>query len=442
MSARPGRSQPDRAAGLADVSGGAPAADAGLPGAAPVRRRLGQGEFIALMATLFSTIAFSIDAMLPALPQIAGELTPDAPNRAQLIVTSFVLGMGLGTLVTGPLSDAFGRKPVILGGAVLYVSGAALAWAAQSLELVLAARVVQGLGAAGPRVVALAMIRDLYAGRTMARIMSFVMLIFTLIPAFAPTLGAGIIWLAGWRGIFAAFIVFSAIGAAWLALRQAETLAPERRRPFRATALAAGVREILGHHVVVLSIATQALCFGCLFATLSSTQQIFDITFGRGESFHLWFGAIAIVAGTSSVLNAALVERLGMRVMILSVLVVQILASTVANALAWSGILGPDGMFLLYVLWTIGVFFQAGLTLGNLNALAMEPMGHLAGLTASVAGSIATVLAVGLAVPIGLAFDGTPRPLMAGTLVLVLLATGLMLILRRMDRHGSLLPSR
>ncbi len=397
------------------------------------RDRLSQPEFVALMAMLFSTIAFSIDAMLPALPEIASELSPDAPNRAQLIITSFVLGMGVGTLLTGPLSDTVGRKPVILGGAALYCTGSMLAWAAQSLELLLAARVIQGLGAAGPRVVALAIIRDLYAGRGMARLMSFMMVIFTLVPALAPTLGAGIIWLTGWRGIFASFLIFSVIGATWLALRQAETLPPERRRPFRPRALAEGVREILTTRVVALTIAAQALCLGILFATLSSVQQVFDVTYGRGDSFHLWFGGIAVIAGSSSLINASIVERLGMRVIVTAMLGGQIAFSSLVGLLFWTGAVPGNAGFALYLIWTTGVFFQAGLTLGNLNALAMEPMGHLAGLTASVAGSIATVMAVAFAAPIGLAFDGTPRPLILGTLVLAIGAFGLMQILRRAE---------
>ena len=158
------------------------------------RAALGQTEFIVLMAMLVATVAFSIDAMLPALPEIGQTLSPDAPNQAQLILTSFILGMGLGTFFTGPLSDTFGRKPVMVGGAVVYIAGAGAAYFAQSLEIMLAARLVQGLGAAGPRVVALALVRDLYGGRDMARIMSFVMLIFAVVPALAPTLGTTSFW--------------------------------------------------------------------------------------------------------------------------------------------------------------------------------------------------------------------------------------------------------
>ncbi|NVK58951.1 MAG: MFS transporter, partial [Rhodobacteraceae bacterium] len=164
----------------------------------------GRPEFIAMLAMLFATIAFSIDAMLPALPEIGAELTPDDVNRAQLVVTSFVLGMGIGTFFTGPLSDTFGRKPVVLAGATLYVVMSLVAAQEDSLELLLVARLFQGLGAAGPRVVALAIVRDLHSGREMARIMSFVMMIFTIFPALAPSMGAVIIDLSSWRGIFIA----------------------------------------------------------------------------------------------------------------------------------------------------------------------------------------------------------------------------------------------
>jgi DHA1 family bicyclomycin/chloramphenicol resistance-like MFS transporter len=375
---------------------------------------LGQTEFIALIAMLFATIAFSIDAMLPAFPEIAAELTPAEPNRAQLILTSFVLGMGIGTLIAGPISDALGRRRVILGGAALYIAGAALAAAAPTLETVLAARVIQGLGAAGPRVVSLALVRDLYAGRQMARIVSFAMMVFTLVPAVAPLIGSAIIAGFGWRGIFGAFVVFSLVSGAWLWLRQPETHPPAARRPLRAGPLLAAGREVLSHRLILTAIAVQTLGFGALFGTLSSTQQIFDGTFGRGASFPWWFAAIAVISGTGSLLNAAIVVRLGMRRVIAATLWGQTALAAAFGAVTLLGVWPEAAFFPAYILWTISVFFMAGLTFGNLNALAMEPVGHIAGMVASIMGSVSTVAAVFVAAPIGLAFDGTPAPLALG----------------------------
>ncbi len=388
------------------------AADAAAAG----QSRLGQVEFVALVAMLFATIAFSIDAMLPAFPEIAAELTPADPNRAQLILTSFVLGMGLGTALAGPISDAFGRKPVILFGALLYILGSALAAGAQSLELVLAARVVQGLGAAGPRVVSLAMVRDLYSGREMARIMSFAMMVFTLVPAVAPMLGAGIIALVGWRGIFGAFVLFAIVSGLWLALRQPETLPPAARRPLSAGPLAAAARDVLGRRSILTAIAVQTLGFGALFATLSSTQPVFDTTFGRADGFPFWFAGIALVSALGSLLNARIVMRLGMRRVVTGTLAVQVAVSGAMAVATWAAAWPEALAFPAYLLWTTGVFFMAGLTFGNLNALAMEPVGHVAGMAASLIGSVATVASVFIAAPIGLMFDGTPLPLVLGVL--------------------------
>lgn len=395
--------------------------------------RLSQPEFIALMAMLFATIAFSIDAMLPALPEIAAELTPEDVNRAQLIVTSFVFGMGFGTLLAGPLSDSFGRKPVIVAGAALYCAAAALAWVAQSLELALLARLVQGIGAAGPRVVAIAMVRDLYVGRQMARIMSLVFLIFALVPAIAPSLGALIIHLAGWRAIFAAFIGFAVLSVGWLMIRQAETLPIAARRPLSLREVARNVVEVLSNRIVRLSILAQTMSFGTLFATLSSTQPVFDVTFDQAGQFHLWFAAIAVLAASASAINARLVVRLGMRRMVRGVLTGQIGISTGFLLMSWIG--WPEALHLwAYFFWVTSVFFMAGMTLGNLNAIAMEPMGHIAGTAASVVGSVSTMGSVLLAVPIGLMFDGTPIPGVAGVLVLCI---GALLVMRILGNRGE-----
>lgn len=389
-------------------------------------KALRQGEFVAMMAMLVAILAFSIDAMLPALPRIAAELAPQDVNRAQLIITSFVLGMGLGSFVTGPLSDAFGRKPVIIGGVLLYSLGAALAWAAGSLEMLLMARVLQGLGAAAPRIVSTAMVRDLYSGREMARIISFVMLIFILVPAAAPAVGTLIIAGFGWRGLFACFVLFAVGVAVWLGLRQPETLPAAARRPLQVVPLWQSLREVLANRTVVLATLVLTLTYGALFATLSSTQQIFSETFGRAASFPYWFAVIALLAGTASLVNAHLVVRLGMRFLITFSLGAQVLVSLAMAVMTGFG-LWPEGWYFpAYLVWTTGVFFMAGLTFGNLNALALEPLGHIAGMAASLTTAIATVLAVLIAAPLGLAFDGTPLPLAIGVGILAAASWGVM----------------
>ncbi|MCL6282020.1 multidrug effflux MFS transporter [Ruegeria sp. 2012CJ41-6] len=395
--------------------------------------RISTAEFIALIAVMFATIAFSIDAMLPALPEIARELSPDEENRAQLILTSFVAGMGIGTFFTGPLSDAFGRKPVIVVGVALYIFAAILAWASTSLETILAARVLQGIGAAAPRIVAVAVVRDLYSGRQMARIMSIAMMIFTLFPAVAPALGAGIIAFSGWRGVFVAFVVFACIMVTWMGLRLDEPLPRENRRPFRASLLWSAVQEMFRNPTVRLSIAVQTLCLGILFTMLTMVQPVYDVIFDREETFPFWFGAVALVSGTASLLNAAVVVRLGMRRLVTWALGAQIVLSggvLFLNSMALSDMTS----FALFVVWQASVFAMVGITLGNLNAIAMEPMGHIAGMAASVIGAISTVLAALIAAPIGLFFDGTLLPLTAGIFIMSVLAFLLMLQMARVEQ--------
>ncbi len=396
-----------------------------------------KAEFIALIAMMFATIAFSIDAMLPALPEIGQALSPGDINRAQLVLTAFVLGMGMGTFFTGPLSDAFGRKRVIAGGAILYIAAALVAWRAQSLELLLASRVVMGLGAAGPRVVGLAIVRDLFSGREMARIMSIAMMIFTLVPAIAPMLGAGIIAVSSWRAIFLAFTLFALVIIAWMGLRLPETLPRQSRRPFRMPLLMGAVREMFAHPSVRLSIMVQTLCLGMLFTMLTMVQQVYDVIFDRGASFPFWFGFVALMSGSASLLNAAIVVRVGMRRIVTWSLGAQILFSAAMLVLSTQA-LPQTLMFGLFVAWQTSVFFLAGTTLGNLNAMAMEPMGHIAGMAASVTGAVSTVLAVAIAAPVGLLFDGTLLPLGTGLLTMTCLAFTLML---RMAHIEARLPA-
>ncbi|MEQ5795254.1 MULTISPECIES: multidrug effflux MFS transporter [Paracoccus] len=399
--------------------------DVSHPGLAQ-QQRLPLPEFIAMLAFLFATIAFSIDAMLPALPDIAADLTPDNVNRAQLILTTFVAGMGLGTLFAGPLSDALGRKRTITIGFGIYIAATIAAIYADSLELLLVARFVQGLGAAGPRIVGLALVRDLYEGREMARISSFVMMIFIMIPAVAPTLGAGIIAISDWHGVFLAFIAFAVIGALWLNIRQAETLPPAARRPLRIGTLYAAAREVLSDRQVMLATLILTLGFGQMFGLLSSAQQLFGETYGKGENFHLWFAAMALLSGSGTVLNATFVMRFGMRRIAKWAYVMQTIVSGLALTLILSGVL-PQGLeFPVFFFWAVSVFFMAGVTFGNLNALALQRMGHIAGMAASIVAAISTLAAVLIAAPVGLLYNGTAIPAITATLICSGLAWALM----------------
>ncbi len=399
---------------------------------APIHR-ISTTEFIALIGMMFATIAFSIDAMLPALPDIAAELSPDRPTLAQLILTSFVFGMGIGTLFTGPLSDRFGRKAVILWGAVLYMFGALLAYAAPTLEMMLAARVIQGLGAAGPRVVAMALVRDLYSGREMARIISFAMLVFTIAPAVAPLIGAAIIAGFGWHSIFLAFVLFSMISVGWLMIRQPETLPPPLRRSLAFAPLWLATKEALGQRQMQLSILVQTLIFGALFGTISSVQQVFDLTYDMADSFPFWFAAIALCSAPAAPLNGWLVIRLGMRPLIRRALFAQVAMSAIVLVVLASGGMGTSEVWA-YFAWSVTVFAMLGFTIGNLNALALEPLGHIAGLAASLMGALATVGGAALGAVIGQLYNGTAVPLAIGVGIVCLVGG---LVMMKMPREGA-----
>ncbi len=395
--------------------------------AAEAPRRMRFGEFIALLALLFATVAFSIDAMLPVLGVIGGELAPLDPGRAQLVITVFVLGLGLGTFLSGPLSDRFGRKPVILTGIAIYMLAATVAAISESLEVLLAARFVQGLGSAAPRVVSQALVRDLYAGRQMARVMSFAMAVFVLVPAVAPLIGAQIAAGFGWRAIFWSFLVFGLVSGTWLALRQPETLAAERRRPLRGADLWAALREVLGNGRVRLFLAALSLSFAPMFAWLASVALIFDDTFGRGPAFPYWFALIAVLSAPASLLNAQLVVRLGMQRLVGWALSAQIASAFAILVLLQVGVVS----FAVFVIFMWLQFFSIGLIFGNLNALALEPLGHVAGMAASVMGGVSTMAAAVIATPIARAFDGTAGPLAAGAFLCSGLALGCMALAAR-----------
>ncbi len=385
-------------------------------------------EFIVLIAILFAMIAFGTDAMLPALPEIAVDLNLSEVNRAQLVITSFVLGTGIGQLFSGPISDTLGRKVVISAGLGLYIAGCLMAIWVRSLELMLLARFIQGIGVSAPRTVTIAMVRDLYAGRMMARVMSFAMAVFVLVPAVAPLIGQTLFLAFGWRSIFVAFILFALLALLWLNLRQPETLAPKDRRALKWTAYRAAIVEVMSSRVVLIYVLVMSLGYGALFGYLSSAQQVFVDVFGAGHRFPLYFALIALISGVSGFINGALVLRLGMRALAKFALGATLIVNLGMLALLLFSDLSTAGLFPIFLIWSIQSFIVPGLTFGNLNALAMEPMGHIAGMAAAVIGAVSTLFGVLIAVPIGLAFDGSVLPLVSGFTICTGLGFALMFL--------------
>ena len=362
-------------------------------------------EFVPLVALLMSLVALAIDAMLPALPAIGRDLGASHPNDAQFVVTALFLGLGFGQILYGPLSDHTGRKPAIYAGLTVFMAGCLVSIFAPTFEVMLAGRVLQGIGVAGPRIVIMALIRDLYAGPRMARLMSFTLAVFILVPAVAPALGQVILWLSGWRTIFVTFFATAAVAFAWLALRQPETLPAARRRPFSLRAIGGAVREVLGIRAAVGYTLATGFAFSPFVAYLSSAQQIFQEAYHTGALFPLYFGVLALAIGGASIVNGRLVMKYGMR----RLSNVAAGCITLVSLVAWVGAFAFDGLppLWLFMTWLMAVFLCIGVIFGNLNALAMEPLGHIAGVGAAVVASLSTMISVPLGAFIGQSFDGT-----------------------------------
>ncbi|MGE0054086.1 MAG: multidrug effflux MFS transporter [Hyphomicrobium sp.] len=366
-------------------------------------------EFVALTAALMALTALSIDIMLPALPQIGSALGVTAENDRQQVIILYMVGFSVGQLIYGPLSDRLGRKPVLLGGLALFIVGSCLALLSQSFSMLLTARLLQGLGAASPRVVAIAVVRDIYSGRHMARVMSLAMMIFILIPVLAPSIGQGLMHLGDWRLTFDALLFMGAAVAIWAGFRLPETARQITQHTAAPTLLASFKTAVLDRQTMSYGIAS-GLMFGCLLAYVASSQQVFTEVFDVGDHFPILFGAVASVMAIASFVNANLVERLGMR-RVSHTALAAFISFSLALAMASNAGLASLGVLCVLV---ASAFFCFGLIAPNFNALAMEQQGNNAGMASSVIGSLSTAIGASAGSIIGGAFDGSVLPLALG----------------------------
>ena len=377
----------------------------------PVRPK-GPGfpEFVCLIAMMMALNALAIDAMLPALPAIGAALDVATENSRQWVITAYLLGFGVAQIIYGPLADRYGRKPILMIGLTLYVLFSVLAAFAPTFETLILARIGSGVGAAAMRVLAVSIVRDRYSGRTMARVMSLSFLVFLGVPILAPTLGQLILTVAPWPWIFGVLALAGAAFMVWAALRLPETLAVDDRRPIHFGRIAAAFGEALtDRHSLGYTLAMTAMT-GSLFGFINSSQQIFFDVFAEPRLFTVFFGLMAGGVAVASLLNAKLVERLGSRLISHTALLGFIVMGVIHSAVILTG---------HETIWTFAVLqgltmFCFGLIAGNFGAMAMEPMGHIAGTASSAQGFISTTVGSTLGFLIGQQFNGSVAPLALG----------------------------
>lgn len=381
-------------------------------------RDISRPEFIALVAALMSLNALAIDVMLPALPYMGEALGVSHENDRQYVLTAYMLGFGCAQLAFGPLSDRFGRRAPLLVGLVIYVIAAFAAAFSHSFALLLLMRFIQGIGAAGTRVIAQSMVRDKFGGRAMAEIMSMVFMVFMAVPIIAPGIGQVILLTGPWEYIFYFMAFLALVVTAWSMARMPETLKPENRRALAPRVVIEGFRLVFTNRMAFSYGLAGMFVFGALFGFINTAQQIYVDIYGLGALFPVAFAAMAGLMAVSSYLNARMVRRLGMRRLSHTALLV---FTTISGGWFLITLAGQPPLWLFFTLLAV-IMFMFGWAASNMNALSMEPLGAVAGTASSVFGFIQTVGGAILGTVTGQFFDGTLTPVAAGYFILGLAA--------------------
>ena len=385
-------------------------------------------EFIALMASLMSIVALAIDTLLPAIPDIGATIKSYDAAEHQLFVTMIFLGLGFGQLFFGPLSDQYGRKPIVYAGFVAIGIASVICLLAPNLEVMVIGRILQGIGLSSHRTIAIAIIRDSYKGDYMARVMSFVTAFFILVPVVAPAIGKVILDNFNWQAIFYVHLFLGLILWIWFWKRQVETLKPEYKIKFSVKSFAHGAKEMLQYPETVAFTFVSGLITGAFLVYLSSALHIFEDQYGMREAFPYLFAALALSIGTSTFTNGTMVLRFGMRNLSLAATAAFSCIALTYGALFWGA---PNPNVTILVVFLFFQFFCLGFMWGNFRSIAMEPIGHMAGIGAAINGFVSTMISVPIASWIGWFLEDTALPLFVGLFICGFLSVALILLTRR-----------
>lgn len=385
-------------------------------------------EFVVLMASLMSIVALSIDALLPALPEIGTHLKVQDTTDNQLLITMIFFGLGFGQLIFGPLSDSFGRKPIVFTGFLIFIMASVICLTTKDFKIMIFGRILQGIGLSSPRSLSLAMIRDTYSGDYMAKIVSVVVMFFILVPVIAPALGLFLMYLFNWEAIFYFNLIFGVLVIVWFWKRQPETLPKDKRINFNAYLFINGVKEFFKHKNAVAFTMVSGFITGSFMVYLSTAQQVFEVQYKSGELFPYIFASLSVSIGLATFLNSRLVEKYGMVKIAYLASIAYASVSVLYVFLFWSSV-NPN-IYILLIFFGLQ-FFSVGFLFGNLRAIAMQPLGHIAGVGAAINGFISTVMAVPIANYIGGFITTSVLPLFIGFSVFGLLSVLVFVIMKR-----------
>lgn len=390
-------------------------------------------EFVPMVAGMMALNALAIDVMLPALSEISDHYQLAHANDQQWVIFAYIFGFGAPQLVFGPISDRFGRKGLLQICIIGYILAGIACMLTQEYWMLLLMRFLQGVSAAGVRVIAAAIVRDLMAGRAMARVMSLVMTVFMAVPIFAPTIGAAVMLVAPWQWTFGILSIGGVIMLIWIQIRLPETQPLENRQPLNVPQIGRSYAQVVTTPVTFGYMAASGVIFGSLFSFIAASEQIFRDVFDQGEFFTLWFAGIAGSLAIANLLNARIVEQVGMRRISHTVLIAFI-ALSLLNAVLMVSLDEPFWLFIPLFCLTFGCFGMMG---SNFSALAMEPLGKIAGTASAAYGFATSTVSSAFGYLVASQFKGSVVPILYGFVGLGVASLVLVLITERGKLFGK-----